>query len=75
MTADQSWNCVLAMQTTGFNTGTPVTDARRVLDRLSGDLELPRDEREYYADLRRALNDLPDAATLGSALDEVECPL
>lgn len=74
-TAEQTWDCIVAMQTTGFTTGTPVSEARIVLARLSDDPDLSQGERDYYADLAAALEDLPDSATVGSSLDDVECPL
>jgi len=75
VTTEQSWDCIAARQVTGFTTGTPVADARIVLTRLSDDPDLSQAERDYYADLGFALEDLPDEARLGSSLDDVECPL
>lgn len=74
-TAKQTWDCIVAMQITGFTTGTPVSEARIVLARLSDDPDLPQSERDYFADLAAALHDLPDSATVGTSLDDVECPL
>jgi hypothetical protein len=74
-TTEQTWDCLTALQSTGFTTGTPVSDARVVLVLLSDDPDLSQGERDYFADLAAALDDLPDSATLGSSLDGVECPL
>lgn len=72
---EQSWDCITALQTTGFTTGTPVSEARIVLVRLSDNPDLSQGERDYYADLALALEDLPDSASVASSLDDVECPL
>ena len=74
-TPEQSWDCVTALQSTGFTTGTAVSEACSVLVRLSDDPNLSQGEREYYTDLADALDDLPDSEPLGSSLDDVECPL
>ena len=74
-TAPPTFACISANQVSGLTTGTPVPVAREVLGRLAEDGSLPPEQREYYAEQRRALNDLPDSATVGSTLDGVHCTL
>lgn len=74
-TAPPTFACIAAIQVSGLTDGTPVPDARAVLDRLSDDRTRSSDERRYYEQLRQALEDLPDSESIDDALDDIDCPL
>lgn len=74
-TAPPTFACVAAIQVSGLNDGTPVPDARAALDALSDDRARSSEERQYFGELRQALDDLPESRTIGDALDDVVCPL
>ena len=70
-----SWECITAQGSLGLNTGSPVWQARVVLDEALADPATSNKERSYFSALRKRIADLPPDDTVGTALDGVPCEL
>jgi len=73
-TVAASFDCLLALDATGVTSASPAEEARAHLQALI-DSRPPPAERAYYAALLATLIGVPDAATVGTRLDDVPCDL